>query len=225
MRILILEDEEKLAKSLKLGLENEGFITEYYLDGLEGENYINLNQDIIDLVILDIMLPQKDGLAVCQSLRAENINIPVLILTAKSNTEDKILGLNSGADDYLTKPFSFDELLARVRTLLRRPNEILPIELKVGNLVLNTISRKVIYGNKEITLTLKEFMLLEYFMRHPNQVLNREQILDSLWDINFDSFSNIVDVHIKNLRRKLNYYEENEEILETVHGLGYRLKE
>ena len=225
MRILILEDEEKLAKHLKTGLENEGFIAQYYLDGLEGENYINLNQDIIDLVILDIMLPQKDGLAVCKSLRTENINIPVLMLTAKSTTEDKILGLNSGADDYLTKPFSFDELLARVRTLLRRPNKTLPVELKVGNLVLNTISRKVIYGNKEIVLTLKEFMLLEYFMRHPNQVLNREQILDSLWDINFDSFSNIVDVHIKNLRKKLNYYEENEEILETVHGLGYRLKE
>ncbi len=225
MRILILEDEEKLAKHLKTGLENEGFIAQYYLDGLEGENYINLNQDIIDLVILDIMLPQKDGLAVCKSLRTENINIPVLMLTAKSTTEDKILGLNSGADDYLTKPFSFDELLARVRTLLRRPSKILPIELKVGNLVLNTTSRKVIYGNKEIVLTLKEFMLLEYFMSHPNQVLNREQILDSLWDVNFDSFSNIVDVHIKNLRKKLNYFEENEEILETVRGLGYRLKE
>ena len=225
MRILILEDEEKLAKSLELGLENEGFIAQYYLDGLEGENYINLNQDSIDLVILDVMLPQKDGLAVCQSLRAENINIPILMLTAKSTTEDKILGLNSGADDYLIKPFSFDELLARVRTLLRRPSKILPIELKVGNLVLNTTSRKVIYGNKEIVLTLKEFMLLEYFMSHPNQVLNREQILDSLWDVNFDSFSNIVDVHIKNLRKKLNYFEENEEILETVRGLGYRLKE
>jgi len=199
MRILILEDEEKLAKHLKTGLENEGFIAQYYLDGLEGENYINLNQDIIDLVILDIMLPQKDGLAVCKSLRTENINIPVLMLTAKSTTEDKILGLNSGADDYLTKPFSFDELLARVRTLLRRPNKTLPVELKVGNLVLNTISRKVIYGNKEIVLTLKEFMLLEYFMRHPNQVLNREQILDSLWDINFDSFSNVVDVYFSEI--------------------------
>ncbi len=199
MRILILEDEEKLAKSLKLGLENEGFITEYYLDGLEGEDYINLNSDIIDLVILDIILPQKDGLAVCQSLRAKNINIPVLMLTVKSTTEDKILGLNSGADDYLTKPFSFDELLARVRTLLRRPKKTLPIELKVGTLTLNTTSRKVIYGNKEIVLTLKEFMLLEYFMKHPNQVLNREQILDSLWDINFDSFSNVVDVYFSEI--------------------------
>ena len=225
MRILILEDEEKLAQHLKTGLENEGFIAEYYLNGLEGESYINLNADIIDLVILDLMLPQKDGLAVCQSLRTENITIPVLMLTAKSTTEDKILGLNSGADDYLTKPFSFDELLARVRTLLRRPKKTLPTELRVGNLTLNTASRKVIYGNTEIVLTLKEFMLLEYFMRHPNQVLNREQILDSLWDVNFDSFSNIVDVHIKNLRKKLNYYGENEEILETVRGLGYRLKE
>jgi DNA-binding response OmpR family regulator len=223
MRILVIEDQEKLALSLKRGFEQNGYAVDAIFDGEKALKRIELNHADYDVIVLDIMLPGVDGITICKKMRDENIITPVLMLTAKDTVEDRILGLDAGADDYLVKPFSFNELLARVRSLLRRPREILPVELKVGNLTLNTTTRKVIQGKKEIEFTLKEFAILEYFMRHPNQVLNREQILTNVWDFAFDSFSNVVDVHLKNLRKKLET-KNNDTIIETIHGVGYKLK-
>ncbi len=224
MRILIIEDEEKLAISLKKGLEKEGYAVDYVLDGETGQRRIALNHQDYDLVILDLMMPKRDGFEVCRNVRKQNITIPILVLTARDATEDKVQALNDGADDYLVKPFSFEELTARIRALLRRPEQALTEELTVRDLVLNTSSRKVHRRGDEIFLTLKEFSLLEYLMRHPNQVVTRENMIDHLWDFAFDSFSNVVDVHIKNLRRKIdgNY---DEKLLETIRGVGYKIKE
>ncbi len=223
MHILLIEDNEKLAKYLKRGLEHEGYSVDYCLDGEEGQTLVELNHEAFDIIILDIMLPIKNGIEICQELRKQSIFIPIIMLTAKIELKDKINGLDAGADDYLLKPFSFDELVARIRALLRRPKTSLPMEIRIGQLSLQPSKRKVFYEQEEIPLTLKEFNLLEYFMRHPNQVLNREQILDKLWDLNYDSFSNVVDVHIKNLRKKLEDVS-GKLLLETVRGVGYRLK-
>lgn len=222
MRILIVEDEKKLAKLLKTGLEKEGYAVDLLDDGESGQRRIEFHHTDYDLVILDLMLPKKDGSDVCKEIREKGICIPVLVLTAKSGTDDKVNLLDLGADDYMTKPFSFKELLARARALCRRPETALPAELRIGSLVLNPVTRKVLKAGKEVKLTLKEFRLLEYLMRHPNQVINREQILDNLWDFNFDSFSNVVDVHMKNLRKKIG--ADDGRTLETVRGVGYRIK-
>jgi DNA-binding response OmpR family regulator len=221
MRILIVEDQENLAKLVKRGLESEGFAVDFLLDGQSGLDRIQLNSDDYDLIILDLMLPKKNGLEICKQTRDARITTPILILTAKDTEEDIVSGLNAGADDYLVKPFSFDILLARINAILRRPKEILPSELKIKNLTLNQVSHIVLKDGKEIKLTLKEFSLLEYLMRHPNQVVNREQIISNLWDFAFDSFSNIVDVHITNLRKKIGDHKAT--IIETMHGIGYRL--
>jgi DNA-binding response OmpR family regulator len=223
MRILIVEDEEKLALSLKKGLEKEGYAVDYIMDGEAGERRIVINHKDYDLVILDLMLPGKDGFQICRSVREQQITTPILVLTARDATDDKVAALDAGADDYLVKPFSFEELMARVRALLRRPEQALPNQLVVRDLILDTTTRKVTRKGKELNLTLKEFNLLEYLMRNVDQVLTREQILDHLWDFAFDSFSNVVDVHIKNLRKKIdgNY---NEKLLETIRGVGYRIK-
>ena len=223
MRILIIEDEEKLAQSLKKGLEKEGYAVDYVLDGEAGERRLEMSYKDYDMVILDLMLPKKDGFEILRTIRKEEITTPILVLTARDATDDKVMALNEGADDYLVKPFSFEELSARVRALLRRPEQSLPAELKLKDLTLNISSRKAFRKGKEIVLTLKEFGLLEYLMRHPNQVLTREQILDHLWDFAFDSFSNVVDVHIKNLRKKIDS-DHNEKLLETIRGVGYKIK-
>lgn len=221
MRLLIVEDEERLAKSLKTALEKEGYVADYVTDGETAQRRIELYHKEYDLVIMDWMLPKVSGVDICKNIRAQNIKIPILLLTARVDITDKVQALDTGADDYLIKPFSFEELVARIRALLRRPAEALPTELKVQNITLNTATRKVTQNNKEITnLTMKEFALLEYLMRHPNQVMSRNQILDHLWGFDFDSFSNVVDVHMKNLRRKVKLNK----ILETVRGVGYRLK-
>ncbi len=223
MKILLIEDNEKLASGIKRGLEQEGYAADYVLDGESGERRIEFGTHDYDLAILDIMLPKKDGIAVCKDWRKANIAIPVLMLTAKDATEDKIAGLDCGADDYLIKPFSFDELLARIRALLRRPKEILPAELKVKNLVLNTTNRDVARAGKVISLTLKEFMVLEYLIRHPNRVITRDELYDHAWDFAANAFSNTIDVHIKNLRKKIDY-GHHEKLLETIRGVGYRFK-
>ncbi len=223
MRILIVEDEEKLALSLKKGLEKEGFAVDYIMDGEAGERRIVISHKDYDLIILDLMLPGKDGFQICKAVREQQINIPILVLTARDATDDKVAALDAGADDYLVKPFSFEELMARVRALLRRPEQALPNELVVRDLKLDTTTRKVTRKGKEINLTLKEFNLLEYLMRNADQVLTREQILDHLWDFAFDSFSNVVDVHIKNLRKKIDG-THHEKLLETIRGVGYRIK-
>lgn len=220
MKILLTEDNEKLAQSVKKGLEQEGYTVDVISNGEEAEHRMLHFASMYDLLILDIMLPGKDGVSVCAALRAHNISIPIIMLTAKDTTDDKIRGLDAGADDYVIKPFSFDELVARIRALLRRPKESLPMILHAGAISLNTTTKNVMVDDESISLTLREFAILEYLLRHPNQVVTREQILDHVWDFSFDGMSNVVDVHIKNLRRKLKHYEKN---LETLRGMGYRL--
>jgi DNA-binding response OmpR family regulator len=224
MKILIIEDNKKLANGLKKGLENEGFTVDALFDGETGLSRIESRYQDYDLIILDIMLPGINGLEICQKMRKRDINLPILMLTARDTTEDKITGLDSGADDYLVKPFSFDELIARIRALLRRPAAVIPVELNQHGIALNSVTRKVTYFDTEIPLTLKEYSMLEYFMRHSGQVLTREQILTALWDFAFDSFSNIVDVHVKNLRNKFRK-NDGKKLFETIHGVGYRFKE
>ncbi len=219
MKILLTEDNEKLAKSVKKGLEQEGYAVDIIGNGEDAEKQMLFYKEEYDLMILDIMLPGKDGISVCNSLRAQSITVPIIMLTARDTTNDKITGLDAGADDYLIKPFSFDELVARIRALLRRPKGVLPIVLEVGGLSLNTTTKQVTVDDEPVALTLREFAILEYLLRHPNQVLTREQILSHVWDFSFDGMSNVVDVHIKNLRRKLQHYEKN---LETLRGMGYR---
>jgi len=223
MRILIIEDQEKLAQALKKGLEQEGYSADYLTDGESGQRRIEGKPQGYDAVILDVMLPKKNGLEVCKAWRDKDITIPVLMLTAKDTMKDKVTGLDLGADDYMIKPFGHEELMARLRALLRRPREALPVELRVASLVLNSATKKVFCKNREIILTTKQFALLEYLMRHPNQVLSREQILEHVWDYSYDPFTNIVDAHIKNLRKRLNK-ENYGDALETIRSVGYRLK-
>lgn len=220
MKLLVIEDQENLAKLVKTGLEAEGFVVDCLFNGEDAERRIELRHSDYDAVILDLTLPKRDGLDVCKNIRAKKITIPILMLTARDQNNDIINGLNAGADDYLIKPFTFEVLLARVRALLRRPKDVLPTEIKMQGITLNPIARQAFKKNDEIKLTQKEFQLLEYFMLHPNQVITREQLLNSLWDFSFDTFSNVVDVHITNLRKKIS--DEQNEIIETIFGVGYR---
>ena len=221
MKILLVEDEQKLADALAKGLGLEGYTVDTIADGKKALTRISLQRSDYDLVILDLMLPSMDGHEICKQVREMNITVPILILTARAETDTKVKLLLSGADDYLVKPFSFAELNARIQALLRRPVESLPETLKVGDIELNPAERRALREGKEIPLTLKEFGLLEYFMRHPGIVVNREDLLNHLWDFNYAGFSNVVDVHVKNLRRKLG--EDAGRLLETVRGIGYRL--
>lgn len=224
MKILLVEDEQKLSAALSRGLGLEGYTVDVIADGKKALTRISLHRSDYDLIILDLMLPGMDGYEICKQVRELNITIPILVLTARNETDTKVQLLTSGADDYLVKPFSFAELVARLRALLRRPNESLPDILRIGDLELNPSERRVLREGKEIPLTLKEFGLLEYFMRHPNQVVNREDLLNHLWDFNYVGFSNVVDVHVKNLRRKLDE-GNSKSVLETIRGIGYRLSE
>lgn len=223
MKILIIEDDETLSHALKMGLEKEGYAVDCLHDGESGQRRMEVNHQDYDVVVLDLMLPKKNGFEVCSNLRALNVLTPIIILTGKDDTSDKIFALDAGADDYLTKPFSIHELSARIRALLRRPKVALPTSIELNDITLNTATRQVMRAGKEIPLTLKEFGVLEYLMRHPNQVVKRDQILDHVWDFDFNSFSNIVDVHINNLRKKINN-GNSENYLETIRGIGYRFK-
>lgn len=228
MHLLIVEDEEKLARALKKGLEAKGYAVDWLPDSEKARNRILLYRDEYDLVILDLMLPGVSGAEVLESIRKENVTTPVIILTARNETEHKIELLNKGADDYVIKPFSFDELIARINSVLRRPTVAQPVVLKVGPLEMDTATRTVTQNNKEVPLTLKEFSLLECFMREPNKVLSREYLFDHVWDFNSLSWSNVLDVHMKNLRKKLEHGtsgngKDSERLFETVRGVGYRL--
>jgi DNA-binding response OmpR family regulator len=223
MKILLVEDDVALNSSLKASLEGAGYVVTAFIDGLEGERHIGINSIDYDLLILDWMLPGKSGVDICKTARDRGMTLPVLMLTGKDSTSDKVDALDAGADDYLTKPFSLDELLARVRALLRRPKTSLPTELRAADLVINTSTRKVFRDDEEIPLTLKEFNILEYLARHPNQVMTRDDVIDHVWDYNYSSLSNIMDVHINNLRKKLNK-KGKENCIETVRGIGYRFK-
>ena len=221
MRILVVDDDRRLCSVVKRGLIEETYAVDVAYDGEEGEYCAAVNS--YDLIILDIMMPKKDGIEVCQEVRAKNINTPILMLTAKDAVEDRVKGLDAGADDYLVKPFAFNELLARIRALLRREAMTKSPELEVGDLVLNTLTREVWRGQRAIELTTKEYVILEYFMRHPNIVVTRTMIEEHAWDYDFDSMSNLVDVYIRRLRRKIDT-EEGKSIIQTVRGAGYRLK-
>lgn len=223
MKILLVEDEKKLAAALSRGLNAKGYTVDVVHDGEKALNRISLHRSDYDLVILDLMLPTMDGLEICKKAREWGVTTPILVLTARNETDRKVELLLAGADDYLVKPFSFDELTARVHAILRRPTETMPTVLQVNDIELNPVERKVRVRGEEVSLTLKEFGLLEYFMRHPNQVVNREDLLTNLWDFNYASFSNVVDVHVKNLRRKLTE-RSGANVLETVRGIGYRLR-
>jgi DNA-binding response OmpR family regulator len=223
MRILLVEDEKKLADALITGLTKKGYAVDALERGDEAFTRISLHHADYDLIVLDLMLPGMDGATICKNVRERNITVPILILTARDEIDNKVNLLLAGADDYMVKPFSFDELCARIQALLRRPVEMVPVSIKSGDIELNSVERVVRKEGSVIPLTLKEFVLLEYFMRHPNQAINREDLLSHLWDFNYSSFSNVVDVHVKNLRKKLTNGREN--LIETVRGVGYRFKE
>jgi len=221
MRILVVDDDRRLCSIVKRGLIEEAHSVDVAYDGEEGGYLAEVNP--YDLIILDVMMPKKDGIEVCRDLRSKNINIPIMMLTAKDAVEDRVKGLDSGADDYVVKPFAFSELLARVRALLRREGPLKSSDIIVGELVLDTRTRELRKGERIIELTTKEYTILEYLMRHPNMVVTRTMIEEHAWDYDFDSLSNVVDVYIRRLRRKMDDGEK-ESIIQTIRGAGYRLR-
>ncbi len=221
MRLLVVEDEKKVARFVKKGLEEEGYAVDVAPDGEEG---LGMALDgVHDLIILDIHLPRMDGLGVLQELRKKKVTTPVLLLTVRAAIEDKVLGLDAGADDYLTKPFAFQELLARVRALLRRRADAEAPVLQVGDLTLDPAQRLASRGGEKIDLTPKEFALLAYFMRNPGRVLTRTMISEHVWDYDFDTMTNVIDVYVNYLRKKIDAGREPK-LIHTVRGAGYVLK-
>ena len=201
MRILVVEDEHRLANSIKKGLLQERYAVDVAYNGSDGFD-LAATEDY-DIILLDLMLPGMDGLEICRQLRQKQRHTPILILTAKSQIQDKIVGLDSGADDYLTKPFSFDELLARIRSLTRRPHHVLNPILQVDDLTLNTVTFEVMRANKIIKLSGKEYSLLEFLMRHPRQIVKKERIIGHVWDYDSNVLPNTIEVYIKHLRQKI----------------------
>lgn len=222
MKILVVEDEHLIATSIKKGLEQEHYVVDIAFDGITGFDLASSGD--YDLILLDLMLPGMDGLTLCQKLRQDNCHTPVLMLTAKSQLEDKIKGLNCGADDYLTKPFAFEELLARIRALSRRPQKATGTVLSIGDLTLDTVNFNVKRGDKEINLSSKEYSLLECFLRHPNQILTKDQITQYVWSYESNILPNTIEVYIRNLRQKIdkNYQVK---LIKTIRGFGYKISE
>ncbi len=220
MRILVVEDELKVASFIKKGLQEEAYAVDVANDGAEGLSLIEMN--VYDAVILDLMLPKKNGIEVMQEIRSRKLNVPVIMLTARDTLADKVMGLDAGADDYLTKPFAFQELLARLRSLLRRGKAEITM-LKAGDLTLDPATRRVKRGEVELSLTAKEFSLLEYMMRNVNKPLSRTTLSEHVWDINFDRMTNVVDVYINFLRNKVDK-DFDKKLIHTVRGVGYVLK-
>ncbi len=221
MRILVIEDEPLLAQSIRQGLSDENYAVDVFHNGREG--YEQASVEEYDLILLDVMLPEMDGFAIAKKLRTEKNKTPIIFLTAKDTMHDKINGLDFGGDDYLVKPFSFEELLARMRSLIRRSttNETI---LQVDTLELNPRTHIVKRTTSEISLTGKEYALLEYFMHHPNQILSKEQILNHVWDYSYDPLSNIIEVMVKRLRTKVDKAFPNEkQLFQTIRGLGYKI--
>jgi heavy metal response regulator len=222
MKVLIIEDEKKVLNFIKQGLEEERYIVDVANDGITGLE-IALNNHF-DAIILDVMLPGKDGYTVLKELRDAGSTIPVLMLTARDSVEDKVHGLDLGADDYLPKPFSFEELTARLRALMRRTTPEKTTKLKCGDLILDTVTHIAIKNGKEIDLTTKEYALLEYLMRNKNRILSRSTITQHVWKHNFDTDSNIIDVYIKRLRMKIDGDDEKP-MIQSIRGVGYRMRE
>jgi heavy metal response regulator len=221
VRLLVVEDEKKVARFIRQGLEEEGYAVDVAPDGEEG---LRMGLDRVhDLIILDISLPKMDGIQVLRRLREAKVGTPVLLLTVRATIEDKILGLDSGADDYLTKPFAFQELVARIRALLRRGGEGGSAVLRYADLTLDPARRAVFRGETKIDLTTKEYALLEFFLRNPERVLSRTAILDHVWDYDFDPETNVIDVYVNYLRKKIDSDREVK-LIHTVRGAGYVLK-
>ncbi len=222
MRVLLVEDNGPLQRIIEKRLSEEGYSTDSSSDGDEGAGFACAYD--YDLAILDIMLPKVSGLEILKMIKKRNPLTPVLLLTAKDSVIDKVAGLDAGADDYLVKPFAFDELLARVRALMRRQTDVEGSSLSIADLTMDLLARKVQRGSKEITLTVKEFALLEYMLRNKQRILTRSQIADHVWNYSFDSGTNIVDVYIRYLRRKIDS-DESQKLIHTIRGVGYILKE
>ncbi len=222
MNILIVEDELKIAESLSKGLSHEGHKVDHVSNGIVAEQRIMGELSHYDVVLLDLMIPGKPGLEVCKEIRDAGKTVPIIMLTAKDTKDDIIRGLDAGADDYLIKPFSFEELLARLRAIGRRPRSTVGEILSHGGVSMDTRSHEVMIDGKEIHLTAREYAILEFLLRNSGRVVSREEILSAVWDFEYNSFSNVVDVHIKNLRKKIN--TKNHEILQTVRGAGYKIE-
>lgn len=220
MRILVIEDEEGIAKFLKAGLESEYFAVDLAEDGEKG-SYLAKTNDY-DMIILDNMLPKKNGAEVCQEIRATGKNTPIIMLSARGEMGIKVELLNKGADDYMTKPFSLEELLARIRALLRRPHYVSSEVLTIDDLVMDTKRHTVKRGEKEIYLTRKEFMLLEYLLKHRDSVVSRGMIMEHVWDMNADPFSNTIESHILNVRKKISA-KGKKNLIHTLPGVGYKI--
>ena len=221
MKILLIEDEKKIASFIKRGLKENNYTVDVAYDGEKGFYLADINT--YDLIILDVMLPDKDGISVCRDLRKLKIDTPVLMLTARNEVKDKVSGLDSGADDYLTKPFVFDELLARVRALSRRKRSEKTTTLKVGDLVLDQLTRKVTRAGKEIILTSREYSLLEYLMLNASQVVTRTMISEHVWEDDFDTFTNVINVYVNYLRNKINDGYDKK-LISSIRGVGYTIK-
>ncbi|MBD1999260.1 response regulator transcription factor [Leptolyngbya sp. FACHB-541] len=226
MRLLLIEDEPDLGAAIKKVLNQETYVVDWILDGNQAWSYLETQWTEYTLAIIDWMLPGMSGLELCKRLRANHSSLPVLMLTAKDRMEEKIIGLDAGADDYLVKPFKMPELLARLRALRRRSPQLQPPQLQAGNLTLNygthSVTRQNATDEKKqvIPLTIKEFQLLEYFMKHPNQIVNRDQIMNQLWEVDEEPISNVVAAQVRLLRRKLE--DSNNSLIETIYGVGYR---
>lgn len=220
MRILVVDDEKKIADSIKRGLEQERFVVDVAYDGEEG--YDLASSENYDVIVLDVMMPKMDGFEVCKKLREDENHTAILMLTAKGEVEDKVVGLSIGADDYLPKPFAFEELVARIKALARRPKETVPVKLKAGDLELDTQTYEVKKGKKPIELSKKEFALLEFLLRHKDKVLSKDQIIQNVWDYEADVLPNTVEVYIKYLRKKVD--SGTKPLIETIRGFGYKLR-
>ncbi|MFC1649788.1 response regulator transcription factor [Patescibacteria group bacterium] len=225
MRVLVVEDEHKIANSIKKGLEQETYATDVAYDGESG--YDLAATEDYDVIILDLMLPKMDGLTVCKKLREEeNVHTPILILTARGEIEDRVHGLNSGADDYLPKPFAFTELLARVKALSRRPKQTLETTLEIDDLKVNTLSYEVSRDCLSIDLSKTEYALLEYMIRHPGQILTKDQIISHVWDYDADILPNTVEVYIGYLRNKIDKpFPKSKQLIQTARGFGYKISD
>ena len=220
MRILLIEDDQKAARLLAKGLQEERFVVDIAYSGAAGDEMAGIND--YDVIILDWLLPDTEGLAVCRDLRARGVSTPILMLTARDSLEDRVTGLNTGADDYLVKPFGFAELLARIQALLRRSHLTRPVILRVADLTLDPLSHRVARDGVTISLTPKEYAILEVLMRHPGQVVTRARLSERVWENERDAFTNLVDVHVSHLRRKVDTADAAP-LIHTVRGRGYLL--
>jgi len=220
MRVLVVEDQHRIADFISRGLSEQGYAVDVAYDGDEALQWVGAAE--FDVIVLDVMLPVRDGIEVCRTLRERGLRTPILMLTARDAVEDRVRGLDSGADDYLVKPFAFVELLARLRALTRREPAALGTVLQVGDLILDTTTREASRQGMSLELTSKEYALLEYLMRHPNQVLTRTMIAEHVWNYDFDNATNVIDVHIRNLRRKIDDPFPTR-LIQTARGAGYRI--